>query len=149
MNARPQRTSSNFSGCLLLQRKSKCQDPRDQVFAVLSLVEPEEREHLLRAFPDYSMNQVQVAIIALAHLKQTGWINRLQLDSRPLEIFEALGLAHATLAERHLLMCAANAFGYLTPSFSKDLAIVKSLNFQIGASNQLNHSERDIFDVAG
>lgn len=49
---------------------AECKDPRDRVFALLSLVATNERRHLLRLFPDYTMSEDDVIVIALAHVRQ-------------------------------------------------------------------------------
>ncbi len=47
---------------------SQCKDPRDRIFALLGLIGTEERSLLERFFPDYSMTEDHVLIVALAHL---------------------------------------------------------------------------------
>ena len=46
---------------------TECRDPRDRVFALLSLVKPRDRKSLETWFPDYTMNEETVQSIALAH----------------------------------------------------------------------------------
>ena len=48
---------------------AECSDPSDMIFALLSLVEHEERMMLNRYFPDYAISFVVVALVALAHLR--------------------------------------------------------------------------------
>lgn len=58
-------------GALLVQhRRSECKDPRDRVFALMGLVDPEEAVLLSRFFPDYSLSEHEVIVIALAHVTQ-------------------------------------------------------------------------------
>ncbi|KAK4155843.1 heterokaryon incompatibility protein-domain-containing protein [Chaetomidium leptoderma] len=59
-----------FHDLIINHHRSECQDPRDRVFALLGLVTPRERDFLERFFPDYSMSEEHVRIIALAHVMQ-------------------------------------------------------------------------------
>jgi len=49
---------------------SECADPRNRVFALLSLVEPEERALLGTIFPDYTMSHEKVMLVTMTYLKQ-------------------------------------------------------------------------------
>ncbi|KAI1385841.1 HET-domain-containing protein [Hypoxylon trugodes] len=49
---------------------SEATDPRDRVFALLGLVEGEEREVLGTIFPDYEMSHEKVMLVTMAYLKQ-------------------------------------------------------------------------------
>ncbi|KAH9994992.1 hypothetical protein F4779DRAFT_623253, partial [Xylariaceae sp. FL0662B] len=49
---------------------SESTDPRDRVFALLGLVEKEERGLLAMIFPDYTMSHEKVMLITMAYLKQ-------------------------------------------------------------------------------
>ncbi|KAF2676182.1 hypothetical protein K458DRAFT_469541, partial [Lentithecium fluviatile CBS 122367] len=55
---------------LINHRNSQCKDPRDRVFALLGLVTINERHWLGRFFPDYTMSEDDVIIIALSHVQQ-------------------------------------------------------------------------------
>lgn len=57
---------------LILYRHAKCKDRRDRVFALLGILRQEERQALERFFPDYSLDDDQVVVIALAHLMYFG-----------------------------------------------------------------------------
>jgi hypothetical protein len=50
--------------------KSDCKDPRDRIFALLGLVTQDERVWLDKFFPDYTMEEDDVFIVALAHIRQ-------------------------------------------------------------------------------
>ena len=60
------RTLAEF---LFSSRYSQCKDPRDKVFALLSIISEEEREILEPFFPDYSMTPEKVQLLTLAYLK--------------------------------------------------------------------------------
>jgi hypothetical protein len=60
--------SERLHHLLVCHRDARCKDPRDKVFALLSLVDPEERAALSRFFPDYSLSHERVVVITLAHL---------------------------------------------------------------------------------
>lgn len=49
---------------------SECTDPRDRIFALLSLTEKEERKLLSAIFPDYTISTEKVMLITMAYLKQ-------------------------------------------------------------------------------
>lgn len=58
----------SMSNCLKAYAESKCRDPRDKVFGLMSLLDRDERDALHRVFPDYSMPEAQVTAIVLAHI---------------------------------------------------------------------------------
>jgi len=93
---------------LLRYKDSGCKDPRDKVFAVLSLLRNEERKALGMFFPDYSLTEEDFLVLTLAHIQQ--YCKRsLSIDSS--ELFEALAvpsnyrrqelLTAATLVDLH------------------------------------------------
>ncbi|KAH8177870.1 hypothetical protein LIA77_02952 [Sarocladium implicatum] len=94
---------------LIEHRASQCKDARDRVFAFLGLVTTDERRWLERFFPDYTLSQHQVQLIATAHVVQT----RLLIPSSPNEgitsnstqFFKGLGVSSKTEAA-HLLRLA-------------------------------------------
>ncbi|KAI0121869.1 HET-domain-containing protein [Daldinia grandis] len=49
---------------------SEASDPRDRVFALVGLMESEERKLLGTIFPDYSMSHEKVMLVTMAYLKQ-------------------------------------------------------------------------------
>ncbi|KAI1270093.1 heterokaryon incompatibility protein-domain-containing protein [Xylariaceae sp. FL1019] len=63
------RATSSMLDLLLEFDECECRDPRDRVFALLSLVEANERDLLLRFFPDYSLSHESVVIITLGVLQ--------------------------------------------------------------------------------
>lgn len=54
---------------LISHSGSQCKDPRDRVFALLGLVAQNERRSLERFLPDYTMNEDNVVLIALCHVR--------------------------------------------------------------------------------
>jgi hypothetical protein len=55
---------------LINHGKSDCKDPRDKIFALLGLVRQDDRGRLDKFFPDYTMDEDDVFVIALAHIRQ-------------------------------------------------------------------------------
>ncbi|KAI1103357.1 HET-domain-containing protein [Jackrogersella minutella] len=49
---------------------SEATDPRDRVFALMGLMEEEEKKLLGTVFPDYTMSHEKVALVTMAYLKQ-------------------------------------------------------------------------------
>ena len=72
---------TDFSAC-------QCQDPRDNVFALLSLVHREERTILEQFFPDYSLTHEAVVVITISHLRDYSG-KQLTLHGR--DIFDSVG----------------------------------------------------------
>ncbi|KAI1739997.1 heterokaryon incompatibility protein-domain-containing protein [Xylaria scruposa] len=69
----------------------ECKDPRDRVFALLSLLPKRERDSLAEYFPDYSLSKDQVVIIALAHLQHwRGYGRPVTVGSN--KLFDGLGI---------------------------------------------------------
>lgn len=89
---------------MILYRHAKCKDRRDRVFALLGLVRRGERQALERFFPDYSLEDDQVVVIALAHLMHFGY----RTDSG--DLCEAFGLS--TNEEMERLLARARRFPY-------------------------------------
>ena len=77
---------------LINHSTSECKDPRDRVFALLGLVIPKERVLLERFFPDYDMSENDVAVIALAHVRQC---NPEYDGADDDTLFEGLGITNA------------------------------------------------------
>ncbi|KAK5953812.1 hypothetical protein OHC33_005081 [Knufia fluminis] len=59
---------SSLTNMLKAYADSKCRDPRDKVFGIMSLLADEERTALSRVLPDYGMSEAQVVAVALAHI---------------------------------------------------------------------------------
>ncbi|KAK4099068.1 HET-domain-containing protein [Parathielavia hyrcaniae] len=99
---------------LVQHRRSQSTDPRDRVFALLGLVTHEERAFLERFFPDYSMLEDVVRVIALAHVvhfprTSTQPEEGITVDSE--ELFQGLGVR--SKSERRRLLRRAEDFDYL------------------------------------
>ncbi|KAH8674180.1 hypothetical protein BX600DRAFT_226847 [Xylariales sp. PMI_506] len=96
--------------------RMECKDPRDRIFALLGLVTAEERDLLGRAFPDYTMTEDHVRIVALAHVTQCGhMVTRLAAVEAATtasdELF--LGLGAKSSSERARLLRRAQGLDYL------------------------------------
>jgi hypothetical protein len=61
---------------LIGYHRAECKEPRDRVFGLLGLVTRDERGMLERFFPDYTMAEDHVRIIALAHVMQYNGLDR-------------------------------------------------------------------------
>lgn len=95
---------------------SECKDPRDRVFALLGLVPLDEREILNMYFPDYTMTEDHVLIIALAHLTQFPGESRMlrngvEITPDSEELF--LGLGVRQKSQRRRLLRRARELDYL------------------------------------
>lgn len=79
-----------FYDLLSAHANAECEDPRDIIFSLLSLIKHEERIMLDRCFPDYSFAFRDVAFVALAHLKHFAGDRPLQPLLRALHLEEGL-----------------------------------------------------------
>jgi hypothetical protein len=93
---------------VLRHGQSKCKDPRDRVFALLGLVHTDERAWLERFFPDYTMSQNDVVVIALSHMQH---INT-DYDDRYIQRL-LLGLGVRSQSRQRCLARRAKMFNYL------------------------------------
>lgn len=122
----------------LLSRHSQadCKDPRDRVYALIGLVSPDERQLLLRFFPNYSLSEEEVLILTLAHLTQIPWtelksedlLQDVVLDSS--KVFSALKIASET--KRRNLVQRTNEIDWI------GLETRESLKFQLELSAMLH-----------
>ncbi|KAK4539372.1 hypothetical protein LTR36_011002 [Oleoguttula mirabilis] len=80
---------------LLNHRRAECKDPRDRVFALLSLVIPDERAILGSFFPNYSLSPDDVVMITLSYFIE---IDENRFERRPIN------------AHSHTLFCALGVF---------------------------------------
>ena len=94
---------------LINHRNSQCKDPRDRVFALLGLMEADERQFLERFFPDYTMSEDDVVIIALSHVRQINLEYNGRDDRR---LF--LGLGVSCERRRKRLAKRAEKYDYLS-----------------------------------
>lgn len=84
--------------------RSGCKDPRDKVFAIMSLLPPSERAELGKVFPDYSLTEDDFVVLTLAHL--VNWCGRsIEVDNDTL--FQALNVE--SHSRRRTLLALANA----------------------------------------
>lgn len=103
-------------GVLLVRhRRSQCQDLRDRVFALLGIVGHDEAALLSRFFPDYSLSEREVIVIALAHMTQAAIVAANEeaedIDVHSEEIFEALRVP--SKKERRELLANAQMVDYI------------------------------------
>ena len=105
-----------LAALLVTHGRSECSDPRDRVFALLGLVESDERRLLSRFFPDYTMHMDVVRIVTLAHLMQYGYLTDPKLRNitpKSDGIFRGLGVPSKSLAQRRRLIDQAKRMDYL------------------------------------
>lgn len=88
-----------FGGC-------QCSDPRDKVFAMMSLVREDERRILDQCFPDYSLTHEAVVVITLSFLRDHCDYD---VASTSDDIFSSLAVIPSRLTRRRLI-AAANGF---------------------------------------
>lgn len=103
----PQQGSS-LHDLLLRHRRAQCKDRRDRVFALLSLLGDEEHKSISRFLPNYTLNDDQVAVIALAHMMNYREIDYRDLNQAEItidsdDVFQALGLAGDRAVRKHML----------------------------------------------
>jgi hypothetical protein len=101
---------------LISHRRSECKDPRDRIFALLGLVTREEQQMLGRFFPDYTMTEEHVRIIALAHVTQYGpLVNRVHHREDTAIVSEELflGLGVESRVQRKRLLRRAERIDYI------------------------------------
>lgn len=95
------RYSPRYLNEILLQFKDcQCLDPRDKVFALLSLLNEDDKRNLGRCFPDYSLIHDAVVVITLSYL-QDHYDQSITCNSH--EIFDSLGATSSRLMRRRLL----------------------------------------------
>ena len=94
---------------LLRFKDCKCSDPRDKVFALLSLVNEEDKHNLGSCFPDYSLTHDAVVVITLSYLQDHhGQI----ITCNSHDVFESLGASHSRLMGRRLLAASTTLYAF-------------------------------------
>ena len=82
-----------FGGC-------QCQDPRDRVFAIMSLVDDQDRRALGPFFPDYSLTHDAVVIITISYLRD---FRSDKLGHKLDLVFDSLGVSPSPFIRRKLI----------------------------------------------
>lgn len=107
VNARDSDFQQPLHELLLRFKNCKCSDPRDKVFALLSLLDSEDKRNLGCCFPDYTLTHDAVVAITLHYLQDHhGQI--ITCDSH--DIFESLGASSSRLMRRRLLTASTTLF---------------------------------------
>lgn len=78
----------------------QCQDPRDKVFAIMSLLGDADKRALGPYFPDYSLTHDAVVIITLSHLRR---YYRDDAEHVSEQVLDSLGVSPSRLLRRRLL----------------------------------------------
>jgi hypothetical protein len=86
----------------------QCTEPRDHVFAMLSILHPEDRS-LLTALPDYSLSITAVTVVTLKHIRQTS--GQHQPCTNVTAVLLALGASHWTVSTTSMLSQAVYDVG--------------------------------------
>lgn len=86
----------------ILVQFGACQssDPRHNVFAVMSLLNREDKQVLGRYFPDYTLTHDAVVVISLSYLRDYGG-HKISHDWK--EIFDTLGVSSSRQVRRRLI----------------------------------------------
>lgn len=126
---------------LIQHRQSQCKDPRDRVFALLGLVNTDERRLLSRFFPNYNLSEEDVVIITLAHVTQLWNEHSVGLGSDDL----FLGLGIAGRKRRKGLMKAANSIDYIGCESINEYMTAKELWSDL---QDLDSLDPDVYDGA-
>ena len=121
----PAQRSSLYS-LLMRHRRAQCQDRRDRVFALLSLLEAEEHTLLSRFLPNYALDADQVVVVALAHLTKYHNSDFVTITVDSDDIFQALGLEGGREIRRRML-ARAECLDYYDDWTSVDVARTMAL----------------------
>jgi hypothetical protein len=106
---------------LLRFKDCQCSDPRDKVFALLSLVNEQDRRVLGSCFPDYSLTHDAVVVITLSYLRD--FHNQIiTCDSH--DVFKSLGASPSRTMRRRLLAAS------MTIDAFNDLRSISHANFR-------------------
>ena len=111
-------SSQSLSVLLKNYRRASCKDPRDRIFALLGLIEGDERGLLERFFPNYALEVRTVQTIALAHVIQYPTLHICSLREFELEaqdIFSGLGVE--SRVERRDILDEAKRMDYIDSNF--------------------------------
>ncbi|KAM7215271.1 heterokaryon incompatibility domain containing protein [Rhypophila decipiens] len=100
---------------LISHHRAECKDPRDKIFGLLGLVTLDERRLLERFFPDYTMSEDHVRVIALAHVLQYNVLNGApKITTKSNQLFLGLGVRSDVTERRRLLQRASlEKFDYI------------------------------------
>jgi len=91
----------------------QCQDPRDKVFALMSLVSQDDKWALGPFLPDYSLTHDALVAIALSHFKEH---HHLAITDTSHDIFEGLGVGQSRYIRRRLLAASDGLWLYDDPA---------------------------------
>ena len=78
---------------LRLSEHCECDDPRDNIFAILSILRNTDREILSHFFPDYSLSLQRVQLIAFAFLRQEQYSRKRSNRANVKEAFRLLQIS--------------------------------------------------------
>jgi hypothetical protein len=99
---------------LISHHRAECKDPRDRIFGLLGLVTLEERRFLERFFPDYTMSEDHVRVIALAHVLQYNVLHgAAEVTAKSEELFLGLGITSVAERKRYLRRARMDQFDYV------------------------------------
>ncbi|KAI0376274.1 heterokaryon incompatibility protein-domain-containing protein [Hypomontagnella monticulosa] len=119
---------------LIAHRRSVCKDPRDRVFALMGLIDQEERDLLSRLFPNYAITEEQVNIITIAHILYFDRFSGKRALNINSEVLLALGIK--SKAKRKSLLRRAKRLDYV------------DMNTIDGALQSLEDLDEEMLDIS-
>lgn len=125
---------------LLRFKDCQCSDPRDKVFALLSLVNEQDQRVLGCCFSDYSLTHDAVIVITLSYLRD--FQNQIiTCDSH--DLFTSLGASPSRMIRRRLLAASTsiNAFNDLSSISHANFREISFYSWQDLAETQPDHGQ--------
>jgi hypothetical protein len=125
---------------LLRFKDCQCSDPRDKVFALLSLVSEQDRRVLGSCFPDYSLTHDAVVVITLSYLRD--YHNQtITCDSH--DVFKSLGASPSRMMRRRLLAASMtiDAFNDLRPISHANFREISFYSWQDPEESRSDHGQ--------
>lgn len=143
VNARDSDFKQPLHELLLRFKNCKCSDPRDKVFALLSLLDSDDKRNLSRCFPDYTLTHDAVVVITLHYLQENhGQV--ITCDSN--DLFESLGGSSSRLMRRRLLAASTTLFDLRSIGAAKDFREVPFYFWEHPAETQQPTTHRRLRD---
>lgn len=135
---------------LLRFKDGQCSDPRDKVFALLSLVNEEDRRVLGHCFPNYSLTHDAVVVITLSYLRD--FHNQtITCDSH--DLFKSLGASPSRMMRQRLIAASASidAFNDMRSIRHADFRQISFYSWQDPPESQSDHGRSwvDLSDLSG
>jgi hypothetical protein len=117
----------------------QCHDPRDKVFALMSLVSQYDKLTLGRFLPDYSLTHDAVVAIALSHFREH---HHLTITDMSHDIFDSLGVSQSRYIRRRLLAASDGLWLYDDPASMNGIDF-REINFHELADDSAEAQAQD------